>query len=101
VLLRALWLLFPVAAVLACAAAWNRRRLITATAPPLLILGAFFALALAAKETDFQDADGWIDCWPSCSVVQTATGAGLSWAPALGLLLAAATIVIALVKRRS
>jgi hypothetical protein len=97
VLLEALWLLFPVAALVGLLAAWKRRRLVLATTLGLLL--AFFALAYAAKEADFRDADGWIDCWPSCSALQVATGVGVTYVPVGGLLLAAATIVLALVRR--
>ena len=99
-MLRVLWLLFPLAAVAACLAASTRKRLLAATTPPLILLGALFALAVLAQHTDFRDADGWVDCWPNCSPVQIATGAGLSYVPALGLLLAGATIVLALVNRQ-
>ena len=71
-LLEALWLLFPVAALVGLLAAWKRRRLVLATTLGLLL--AFFALAYAAKEADFRDADGWIGCWPSCSALQVGHG---------------------------
>jgi hypothetical protein len=42
-------------------------------------LGTAWVLAWGAERTDFHDADGWADCWPSCSAVQTATGATLTY----------------------
>jgi hypothetical protein len=38
-----------------------------------VVLGIAWILAWVAESTDFRDADGWADCWPSCSAVQTAT----------------------------
>jgi hypothetical protein len=40
-----------------------------------LALGIVWILAWLAESTDFRDADGWVDCWPTCNAVQTATGA--------------------------
>jgi len=42
-------------------------------------LGIAWILAWVAERTDFHDADGWGDCWPSCSAIQTATGATLTY----------------------
>jgi hypothetical protein len=78
-------------------AAWRRRRFVlAATLGGLLV---FFALALAAQEADVHDADGWVDCWPGCSAFQVATAVGLTYVPAGGLLLAAGTVVLAVVRR--
>jgi hypothetical protein len=96
--LRALWLSFALLIPVALLFAARSRRLFVRTAPPLVLLATSFALALVAQETDYRDADGWIDCWPHCSALQQATGAGLSYVPALGVLVAAGTIAVALTK---
>lgn len=100
VLLQGLWPLFPIAVLVAVAGAWKGGLRPRGAVVALVLLAACFVLALSAQATDFRDADGWIDCWPSCSGVQRATGAGLSYVPALGVLLSLAMIVLTLARRR-
>ncbi len=56
-------------------------RLRSALAACVLALGVLWLAALAAVKTDWRDADGFIDCWPSCTLYQDATGVILIWSP--------------------
>lgn len=57
-------------------AAWKRGRLAVAFGLLTIVLGIVWGLALAAIWTDYRDADGFVDCWPSCSRFQD----GVEWA---------------------
>ena len=48
-----------------------------------LVAGALWVIALVAISTDYHDADGFTDCWPSCSVLQHSVGVLFFGAPAL------------------
>ena len=54
-----------------------------------LLLAFPYALAVLAVATGSRDADGFIDCWPSCTPLQDATGAVLWWGGVLLAVLAA------------
>ncbi len=54
----------------------------------VVLLAAAWALAAAAQATDFRDADGFVDCWPSCSLLQQAVGWTFFYAPIDAVLLA-------------
>jgi hypothetical protein len=56
-------------------------RLRSAVAACVLALGALWLAALAAVQTDWRDADGFVDCWPSCTLYQDTTGVILIWSP--------------------
>lgn len=69
-------------------AAWRRRRLGPIFVATVVLLAAAWALAAAAQAADFRDADGWVDCWPHCSLLQRAVGSTLVYAPIDAVLLA-------------
>jgi hypothetical protein len=50
--------------------AWKRGRLGLTFIGVAVVLSLLWGLALAAIWTDYRDADGFIDCWPSCSHYQ-------------------------------
>jgi hypothetical protein len=58
----------------------------------LWILGAVIVIDAIAITTDFQDADGYIDCWPGCSTWQTIIQYTLG--PAIVLLLPLAIVAV-------
>jgi hypothetical protein len=60
-------------------------RLRSALAACLLALGMLWLAMLAAVRTDWRDADGFIDCWPSCTLYQDATGVVLIGSPVVVL----------------
>jgi hypothetical protein len=72
--------------------AHRRGHLLAAALPTLLFLAFAWVLAKIAQDTDYRDADGWVDCWPSCSPVQHAVGITLWIAP-----LVAAVVIVAIV----
>lgn len=59
----------------------RRERLRLALASCVLALAVLWSATLAAVETDWRDADGFIDCWPHCSLYQDAVGAILIGTP--------------------
>lgn len=95
-------LLAALALVGAFAFRWSRRRagryvLVAAILLTVLVLG----LDYAAFATDFREADGVLDCWPSCSPTQDA----IRWsafigAPLLVVLVAALLARIAVDRTR-
>ena len=60
---------------------WRRFTLTSLAAVALLAL--LWLLAAFAHQSDWHDADGWIDCWPRCTFLQDAVGAILVFAPGL------------------
>jgi hypothetical protein len=54
--------------------------------------GASFVLAYGALSTDYRDADGAFDCWPSCDLIQELTVLGLLVAPILFLVASIAAL---------
>jgi hypothetical protein len=48
-------------------------------------LGVLWLTTLAAVRTDWRDADGFVDCWPGCTLYQDATGAVLIGSPVVVL----------------
>lgn len=77
----------------------RRGRLLAALALSLGALASAWAASLAAVATDWRDADGFVDCWPSCSLAQDAVGATLLGAPAVAALLLAAAGLVAWSRR--
>ena len=62
----------PVIALVASIVLWRLR---PRTLPLLIgavVLAAAYGLANVLIATDYEDADGFVDCWPSCSGVQEA-----------------------------
>jgi hypothetical protein len=72
--------------------AWRRGRLWTAALLVVVAFAAAWGLALAAMWTDYRDADGWVDCWPSCTALQHGVGTVL----VLGPVAAVAVLLLAL-----
>ena len=96
------------AAVVVLAVLLRRLRRGTLTAALLaavLTLAAAWNLALVAVVTHYRDADGFIDCWPACSFLQTAVGSVLLYGLLLVAFLGAVTVVgllkVSLDRRRS
>jgi hypothetical protein len=75
---------------------------------PLLVavalLATLYVAAIVLVETDYRDADGYTDCWPSCSALQDAVGLVFwlgGWLLVLsGLFSLSALLVLALRRRR-
>jgi hypothetical protein len=77
-------------------AGWRRERFELAFAGAVVaLLGVWGASALAI-ETDYRDADGYMDCWPSCTAYHHAVGVAF-WLtiPVLVLLTAASAVGVA------
>jgi hypothetical protein len=89
-----------VAIVAGLVLAHRRGHLIAAAIPLLLFLAAAWSLAKVAYDRDYRDADGFVDCWPSCSPVQHAVGVSLFVAPLAALLVACITILGLAIRRR-
>lgn len=73
--------------------AWWRGRLWVALLAVILALASMWGLAFVATWTDYRDADGWVDCWPACTLLQDGVGTVL----VLGPLVIAASLLLALV----
>lgn len=80
--------------------AWKRGRLWPALLAVNAVLAGTWGLAAVAMRTDYRDADGWIDCWPACTLLQDGVGTVLVLGPPVitaSLLLA---LALAAVTRR-
>jgi hypothetical protein len=82
---------------------WVRREsfpLIVAIA----LLATLYVVAILFIETDYRDADGFTDCWPSCSAFQEAVGLVLWLGGGLlvlsGVFCLAALLILAVRRRR-
>lgn len=97
----ALWVtaLVAVGIVFGVLLAGRRGHLLAASLVTLLLLTVAWVVAKLAQDADYRDADGWIDCWPSCSPVQHAAGISLWVAPLVGLLVLLLTVVIFAIRR--
>jgi hypothetical protein len=83
-----------VAGALAALVAGARRgRLASAALTAAAVVAGLWLLAVLATSTGWRDADGWVDCYPSCSALQDATGTTLG----VGILVGAGLIVVWLV----
>lgn len=67
--------------------AWRRGRLAPMFVATTVVLAVTWGLALAAIWTDYRDADGFVDCWPSCSHFQRAVASALWYAPVMFVVL--------------
>jgi hypothetical protein len=67
--------------------AHRRGQLLAASLVLFVLAVAASGLAYAAVATDYRDADGFVDCWPSCTAIQEATGFGIFLAPAVAVCL--------------
>jgi hypothetical protein len=68
----------------------GRRRLLAGAG---VALSVAWWLAVVAVWTDWRDADGWVDCYPSCDPVHYATGGMLSYG-AVAIVLVALGIAV-------
>jgi hypothetical protein len=59
----------------------------------LLIVGTALILDALAILTDISDADGFVDCWPSCSTWQELVGRTFWWGGTLFVVLVIAAVV--------
>lgn len=60
----------------------------------LTVLGVVLALDVLVYATDFQDADGAIDCWPHCTTMQNT----VKWSFTISAVLLPALVVVAAVR---
>lgn len=77
----------------------TRRRLALSIFAIVTLLDALWLTDLALVAHDYRDTDGFIDCWPSCTVEQQFAGGVLFYTPLLMALILAGSLV-ALARRR-
>jgi hypothetical protein len=75
--------------------AWRRRKLGRTFLVVTALLAGLWGFAKWATERDVRDANGWSDCWPSCTTFQETVAAGLGWAPLAWIVLSALAAVLA------
>lgn len=80
--------------------AWRRERLARAFVAVTAVLVVAWGAALAAIWTDYRDADGFVDCWPSCSHFQHAVASAFWYGPAIFVVLGAFAGVLGIVAAR-
>lgn len=73
---------------------YRREPLDVGIAAILVVVGVILLVDVAAYATDFRDADGAIDCWSNCDVLQTL----VRWTVPLGAVLLPVLVVIAAVR---
>jgi heme/copper-type cytochrome/quinol oxidase subunit 3 len=89
--------LVPAVALVAAAVLWRLR---PSTRPLLIVaivLAAAYTVANVLIAIDYDDADGFMDCWPDCSGVQEAIRTALFIGGTLLLLVAAVSLVWAVI----
>lgn len=64
------------------------------------VLAASWLLARAAIASDYRDADGYIDCWPACTVLQDSITLAVSIGPLMWLALGIVAAVLAAIPSR-
>jgi hypothetical protein len=86
---------------------WRRfgpGRLSTLLATLVAFLAVLWLVNLGLIASDYRDADGWVDCYPSCSGLQRVVGGVAIWGGALLIVCAAAAVAglvaCALARRR-
>jgi hypothetical protein len=62
-----------------------------------LLLALLWIAAGAAVRSDYRDADGYIDCWPSCSALQDGVAMAIWWGPIAFVILGVLAAVLAAV----
>jgi hypothetical protein len=72
----------------------RRRRLLPATAGIIAALALGWGLAAQAVAVDYRDADGFVDCWPSCTAFQDGISATLFYGPVAAVLLLVTAIIL-------
>src|SRR5919197_762834 len=97
------WVVLTLLIGFTCITIWHgyrRRRLVRDVALGLGLVTGLWILAALAISTDWRDADGYVDCWPNCSLVQDTVGVLFWVAPAAALVLAFSALIDAFVRRR-
>ena len=87
----------PVIALAASIVLWRLR---PRTLPLLIgtvVLAGAYGLANVMIASDYEDADGFVDCWPSCSGVQEAVQAMFWFGGALLAVIAVVSLIWAAV----
>ncbi len=59
------------------------------------LLAAAWVLARVAVDADYRDADGYVDCWPSCTALQDSVSLAIWAGPLVWIGLAVLTAVLA------
>jgi hypothetical protein len=80
--------------------AWRRGRLARTFVAVSVVLAVAWGVALAAIWTDYRDADGFVDCWPSCSHFQNAVKSAFWSGPVVFVVLAVFAGVLGIVTAR-
>jgi hypothetical protein len=62
---------------------WRTRRRTLPLVVAVAGLATAFVIAVVLIAHDYRDADGWVDCWPHCSTLQTGVGVAFIWGGAL------------------
>jgi len=96
-------ILIAIAAAVAAGLAltlYRRRPSDFVLAGALILVGLVLAVDVLAYATDYQDADGAIDCWPHCSAIQSAVRWSFAASALLLPVLVATAAVRAALKRR-
>jgi hypothetical protein len=94
----AVWIGLAAAVISALIVGWRARHGVLISAIAFLAVAAVWIAAKVASDHDYHDADGWVDCWPSCTVLQRAVGISLTGGAVLAVALAIA-FVIAMARR--
>lgn len=79
----------------------RRHRLLPAFAAILVALAVGWGLAARAVAVDYRDADGFVDCWPSCTALHKTVGATLFFGPVAAVLLLVVAAVLLAARRRT
>jgi hypothetical protein len=74
------WLLVVALAVVALIAGWSGVR---ATVVAGAVLAAVWIAAFVLIATDVRDVDGFMDCWPGCTILQEVVGFAFFASPAM------------------
>ena len=90
-------LLVPAALVYA---GWRHGRPTRTLALVSVGLLGIWGLSALAVETDYRDADGFVDCWPGCTVFQDAVRLGFLGVLPVLVALAILTALLVLVSAR-
>lgn len=65
-----MWIVLVVAVVATLVVGWRAAQGVYISAVGLLLAASAWVTAKIAEAHDYHDADGWADCWPSCSPLQ-------------------------------
>jgi|SRR5919201_422757 hypothetical protein len=88
----AVWIGLAAAVISALIVGWRARHGMLISAVAFIAVTAVWVVAKIASDHDYHDADGWVDCWPSCTALQRAVGISL-----IGGAIFAAALAIAFV----